>query len=279
MVEIPAGSFTMGDHLDEGYVGDGERPVHEVELAGFRCDATTVTNADFGRFVKATGHQTLAERDGYSAVFHLDVVDPHAVVGQPEATPWWRAVRGAQWRSPEGPGSSIANRPHHPVVHVSFADALAYCAWAGKRLPAEAEWEYAARGGLDGARMPWGAELEPDGEHRCNVWQGEFPEHNTAADGFTTTAPAKHYPPNGYGLYQTSGNVWEWCADWFDPGYYGVSPREDPRGPESGTARVMRGGSFLCHASYCHRYRVAARSASTPDSTASNLGFRCVADL
>lgn len=267
----------MGDAFDEGYPADGERPVHEVEINAFQLDATTVTNAEFGRFVKTTGYVTTAEQFGYSAVFHLTFTgDQSDIVGQPEATPWWYAVRDAQWRRPEGPGSDIAARSHHPVVHVSHDDTTAYAAWVGKRLPTEAEWEYAARGGLAGARFPWGDDLTPDGEHRCNIWQGDFPEHNTLEDGYLTTAPAKAFPPNGFGVLQSSGNVWEWCADWFDPGYYAVSPDHDPRGPETGANRVMRGGSFLCHHSYCHRYRVAARSSSPPDSTASNLGFRCV---
>ncbi len=273
---MPAGSFAMGDAFDEGYDGDGERPVHRVGLDAFHLDATTVTNAEFGRFVKATGHVTTAEQFGFSAVFHLAFAgDRSDIVGQPAATPWWYAVRGAQWRHPEGPGSDIASRSHHPVVHISHDDATAYAAWAGKRLPTEAEWEYAARGGLDGARFPWGDELTPDGMHRCNIWQGEFPEHNTLADGYLTTAPARAYPANGLGIFQSAGNVWEWCADWFDPGYYATSPEHDPQGPAAGSARVIRGGSYLCHHSYCHRYRVAARSSSPPDSTAANLGFRC----
>ena len=266
----------MGDAQGEGYVGDGERPVHEVTLQPFRIDITTVTNADFGRFVKATGYVTTAEEFGYSAVFHLAFTGERSdIVGRPEETPWWLGVRDAQWRRPEGPGSDISTRAHHPVVHVSYDDALAYCAWAGKRLPTEAEWEYAARGGLAGARFAWGDELVPDGEHRCNIWQGDFPDHNTLEDGYLTTAPAKAFAANGYGLFQSAGNVWEWCSDWFDPTYYASSPADDPAGPDQGITRVMRGGSFLCHDSYCHRYRVAARSSSTPDSTAANLGFRC----
>jgi len=276
MVEVPAGTYAMGDAFDEGYPADGERPVHDVRLDAFHLDATTVTNEQFARFVRATGHETTAERFGYSAVFHLTFAgDARDVLGRPPETPWWLGVRGATWRTPEGPGSSIGRRSHHPVVHVSHDDALAFAAWAGKRLPTEAEWEYAARGGLSGARFVWGDELEPGGEHRCNIWQGDFPEHNTEADGFLTTAPAKHYEPNGYGLLQMAGNVWEWCADWFSPGYYDVSATENPTGPADGTTRVMRGGSFLCHDSYCHRYRVSARSSSPPDATAANLGFRC----
>ena len=189
--------------------------------------------------------------------------------------PWWLAVRGADWRRPEGPGSDVAHRQNHPVVHVTWNDAQAYCAWAGKVLPTEAQWEFAARGGLAGARYPWGDELTPGGRWRCNIWQGRFPTANSEEDGYATTAPVKAFAANGYGLHQPSGNVWEWCQDWFAADYYARSPRVDPPGPGDGTARVMRGGSYLCHASYCHRYRVAARSSSTPDSASANVGFRC----
>ncbi|MFT4083582.1 MAG: formylglycine-generating enzyme family protein [Nocardioides sp.] len=284
LLDIPAGTFEMGDHTGEGYAADGERPVHRVTLPAYRIDAGCVTNADFARFVKATGYLTTAEREGFSAVFHLAFEgDASDILGRAEETPWWLGVRGACWRAPEGPGSGIGRRSHHPVVHVSHADALAYCAWAGTRLPTEAEWEYAARGGLAGRRLPWGDELRPDGEFRCHIWQGDFPTRASMADGFLTTAPARHFEPNGYGLYQSVGNVWEWCADWFAADYYTMVAESttvvDPRGPRSGVARVMRGGSYLCHDSYCHRYRVSARSSSLPDSTAANLGFRCVADV
>ena len=183
---------------------------------------------------------------------------------------------GAAWHSPEGPGSSIDGRLDHPVVHVSHNDALAYCAWAGGRLPTEAEWEFAARGGLDGQMFPWGQELTPAGEHRCNIWQGRFPEENTAEDGYRGTAPVTAYQPNGFGLYNTIGNAWEWCADWFHNRFHAhpAAPRVDPQGPPQGTARVMKGGSHLCHRSYCYRYRVGARSSSPPDSGSGNVGFR-----
>jgi formylglycine-generating enzyme required for sulfatase activity len=173
---------------------------------------------------------------------------------------WWRQVEGADWAHPEGPHSSLADRLDHPVIHVSWNDAQAFCRWTGTRLPTEAEWEYAARGGTSGCRFPWGDDLEPGGEHRMNVFQGTFPLENTVA--------------NGYGVFQMTGNAWEWTADWFDPAHYTRSARVDPAGPPHGAARVMRGGSYLCHASYCNRYRVDARSSNTPDSSTGNLGFR-----
>ncbi|MBM7515859.1 formylglycine-generating enzyme family protein [Nocardioides nitrophenolicus] len=277
---IPGGAAALGDHFGDGYAGDGEGPVHEVELSAFRLGTTTVTNAAFAAFVEATGHRTTAEAEGYSAVFHTDVAATVAdVLGYSPATPWWVGVRGADWRHPEGPRSGVDERADHPVVHVSHDDALAYARWAGRRLPTEAEWEYAARGGLAGRRYPWGDELMAGDSWQVNIFQGEFPATNTADDGWTTTAPVTAYQANGYGLHQMVGNVWEWCADWFDPAAYGTRERLDPRGPANGTVRVMRGGSFLCHDSYCNRYRVAARSAAPPDSTASNLGFRCAADV
>jgi formylglycine-generating enzyme required for sulfatase activity len=269
----------MGDPFDEGYAADGETPVHEVRLSAFRMDATAVTNAQFATFVKETGYVSGAEEFGVSAVFHLAFDgDRRDVLNQVPGAPWWLAVRGASWRHPEGPGSDIARRQNHPVVHVSWHDAHAYAAWAGKRLPTEAEWEYAARGGLTGRRFAWGDELTPRGRWMCNIWQGTFPTENTRDDGHLTTAPAKSFAPNGYGLSCMAGNVWEWCADWFAPDYYEHSPTDDPRGPDDGAQRVMRGGSYLCHDSYCHRYRVAARSSNTPESTSANTGFRCAGE-
>ncbi|MEJ2889613.1 formylglycine-generating enzyme family protein [Actinomycetospora aeridis] len=273
-VLLPAGTFAMGDHHGDGDPGDGERPVHRVTVSAFAMDATTVTNASFARFVKDTGYVTDAERWESSAVFHLAFVgDRSDVLTSVDGAPWWLAVRGASWRHPEGPGSGIGDRANHPVVHVSWHDATAYCAWAGKRLPTEAEWEYAARGGLEGARFPWGDEIGR--KWPLNIWQGRFPTENTREDGYLTTAPVKTYRPNGLGLWQAVGNVWEWCADRFAADWYARSPEHDPAGPDEGEARVMRGGSYLCHDSYCNRYRVAARTSNTPESSSGNLGFRC----
>ncbi len=277
--EIPAGSFAMGDSSGDRNPADGEVPVHEVALGAFQIDVTSVTNDDFARFVADTGYRTEAETFGFSAVFHLAIAAPATdIVGQPPGTPWWFGVRGADWAHPGGRDSSIEGLAEHPVVHVSYNDALAYCAWAGRRLPTEAEWEYAARGGLASKKYPWGDE-EPDasGTWRANIWQGDFPRTNTLDDGYLTTAPVRTFEPNGYGLWQCVGNVWEWCADWFDPGFYARSPATNPGGPSRGGARVLRGGSYLCHASYCNRYRNAARSQNTPDSSMGNAGFRTVA--
>lgn len=269
----------MGDAFDEGYPSDGETPVHEVDVPAFYLDATTVTNAQFSTFVKATGYVTDAEELGVSSVFRLAFGGrPSDVLHDIAGAPWWLAVRGASWRHPEGPGSDVSRRSNHPVVQVSWHDAQAYCAWAGKRLPTEAEWEFAARGGLERARYSWGDELVERGRWQCNIWQGDFPERNTLEDGYLTTAPVKAFRPNGYGISQMTGNVWEWCQDWFDPGYYAASPSVTPQGPSHGTHRTIRGGSYLCHESYCNRYRVSARSANTPDSATANMGFRCAND-
>lgn len=276
---IPAGTFTMGDSSGDANRGDGETPRHRVELAAFSIDATPVRNADFAAFVDATGYRTEAEVFGFSAVFHLALAAPESdIVGQPPGTPWWFGVRGADWAHPGGRLSDVDELADHPVVHVSWNDAQAYCTWAGRRLPTEAEWEYAARGGVADAKYPWGdAEPDADGTWRTNIWQGRFPVDNTLDDGFLTTAPVRTYAPNGYGLWQPVGNVWEWCADWFDPAYYAASPASAPTGPATGTARVLRGGSYLCHISYCNRYRNSARSQNTPDSSMGNAGFRTVA--
>jgi formylglycine-generating enzyme required for sulfatase activity len=276
---VPGQVFVMGDRHDDGWFADGETPNHAVRLSPYSVDATTVTNADFAHFVDATGHVTEAERFGYSAVFHLALAAPESdVVGRPSQTPWWLGVSGADWRHPGGRLSDLDGLDDHPVVHVSWNDAAAFCTWAGRALPTEAQWEAASRGGADGARFPWGDTLlGDDGRWRCNIWQGPFPHANDLDDGWLTTAPVRTYEPNTYGLWQTVGNVWEWCADWFSPRTYDGSPRVDPKGPPLGTHRVMRGGSYLCHDSYCNRYRNAARSSNTPDSSSGNTGFRTVA--
>lgn len=275
---IPGGLFQMGDAFGEGYSKDGESPVHKVHLNGFRIDATAVTNRQFAAFIDSTNYRTEAELYGSSAVFHLlSTATPKDILGDATGAPWWLNVRGADWAHPTGPDSNWQDLPNHPVVHVSYNDALAYCRWAGRRLPTEAEWEYAARGGPEGKRYPWGNDLTPNGEHRCNIWQGTFPNTNTGDDGHLGTAPVRTFPPNGYGLYEMAGNVWEWCHDWFLPKYYRNSPTDNPQGPTIGAGRVMRGGSYLCHDSYCNRYRVAARTSNTPDSTSGNCGFRTVA--
>ncbi len=291
-VPIPGGTFTMGDGFGEGYPADGEAPAHLVTLAPYLLDATAVTNAQFATFVKDTGHVTEAERIGLSAVFHAAVAaGPGDVLGSATGTPWWLVVKGADWRHPAGPRSDGGDLANHPVVHVTFRDARAYCRWAGKRLPTEAEWEYAARGGLEGARFPWGDELTPRGRWQCNIWQGRFPDRNTLDDGHLTTAPVRSFRANGHGLFNMAGNVWEWCQDRFSPTTYadraGAGPVVDPVAPGSedpgpgaggGIARVIRGGSYLCHDSYCHRYRVAARSSNTAESASANIGFRCAND-
>lgn len=288
-VRIPAGTFWMGDSHGDGYAADGERPVHEVRLSAHLIDAKAVTNAQFAAFVKATAYVTEAERDGVSAVFHLAVdAAPADILQGAAGVPWWLAVRGADWRHPAGPRSDIADLQNHPVVHVSWRDAQAYCRWAGKRLPTEAEWEHAARGGLDRARYPWGDELGSGGRWRCNIWQGEFPRRNTLEDGYLTTAPVTAFQPNAHGLFNTVGNVWEWCQDAFRATEYaeraGATPVVDPVAAEPAdvddaqVSRVMRGGSYLCHDSYCNRYRVAARSSNTAESSSGNIGFRCAND-
>src|SRR5918998_1283590 len=238
-VHVPAGQFAMGDSRGDGNRADGETPVHNVELPPFDIDATTVT-----------------------------VADDADIMGRPAETPWWLGVRGADWRHPEGPLSDVAGRLNHPVVHVSWNDSQAYCAWADRRLPTEAEWERASRGGREHARYPWGDELlTADGEWRCNIWQGSFPGVNTGDDGWITTAPVRTYQPNDFGLWQSVGNVWEWCADAFNPNaHHYAATRQRTPSPHARAPRVLRGGSYLCHDSYCNRYRNSARSQNTADS-------------
>jgi formylglycine-generating enzyme required for sulfatase activity len=268
----------MGDDSVWAYPNDGEGPPHDVTLDAFRIDRFTVSNDAFAKFVDATGWITDAEHFGWSFVFAGllpdTFPDTRAVVG----AEWWRQVHGADWRHPEGPRSDVDGRGDHPVVHVSWRDAVAYCRWTGTRLPSEAEWERAARGDRVGTAFPWGDDLEPGGEHRMNVFQGNFPAHDIGADGFVSTAPVDAFPPNGFGLHNATGNVWEWCDDWLDLSAYGRGETTNPRGPTTGERRVQRGGSYLCHLSYCRRYRVSARFGSEPSSSAGHTGFRVAAD-
>lgn len=270
-IDLRGGVFTMGTDDAEANPGDGEGPPHAVTVGHFAIAATTVTNEQFASFANHTGYCTVAEDCGWSYVYR-GFISPQAqqsVLGQPAGAPWWAGVAWADWRRPEGPGSSSQNRPQHPVVHISHLDATAYCRWLGARLPTEVEWEYAARGGLAGARYPWGDRLQPAGtrQHMCNIWQGTFPRLNTAEDGWVGTCPVRTFAPNGFGLYNMVGNVWEWTS-----GAWVIAPdKADDR-------FAMRGGSYMCHDSYCNRYRVAARTANTADSSAGNIGFRIVFD-
>lgn len=285
MVRLDGGSFLMGTNSDEGFSEDGEGPVREVVIDPFFINKYAVTTAEFLEFVRETGYTTDAETYGWSFVFEdfVNKNDQKRIIQNVNAAPWWVAVEGANWFQPNGPSITVLDERDllkHPVTHVSWNDAQAYANWAGKRLPTEAEWEYAARGGFEQLRFPWGDELRPDGKHRCNIWQGNFPEHNREEDGYLQTAPVNEFEPNSYGLYNVAGNVWEWCTDWFSPDYHTTDDyeRTNPTGPHEGSERVMRGGSYLCHHSYCNRYRVAARSKNTPDSSTGNIGFRCVVD-
>jgi formylglycine-generating enzyme required for sulfatase activity len=279
MIALPGGTFLMGTDYGLGFPADGEGPVRPVSVSAFAIDTYPVTNAEFAKFVAATGYRTEAEVFAWSFVFWAHIAEERfeeLVEDTVAQAPWWCKVPGATWEHPEGPASDVKGRQDHPVVHVSWNDAAAYAAWAGKQLPTEAQWEYAARGGLEQKLYPWGDELMPDGKHRCNIWQGQFPVEDKADDGFAGSCPVDAFAPNGYGLYSVTGNVWEWCADWFHTKFAAEPVAHDPAGPECGEAKGMKGGSFLCHASYCNRYRVAARTCNTPDSAASNIGFRCV---
>jgi formylglycine-generating enzyme required for sulfatase activity len=283
MVRLDGGRFLMGSESPEAFPGDGEGPVRQVLLDPFYISKFPVTNAQFAEFISRTGYITDAQRWGWSFVFRNHVPEPQRGPALP-ATPWWVRVDNANWLYPEGPSPEGANqpaaeRPHHPTVQVSWNDAQAYCDWAGVRLPTEAEWEFAARGGLEQKIYPWGDELMPDGRHMCNIWQGTFPDLDLAEDGFSSPAPVNSFEPNGYGLYTVAGNVWEWCADYFDAQWHQTASPVNPVGPASGTTRVMRGGSYLCNKSYCFRYRNAARTANTPDSATGNIGFRVARDL
>jgi len=254
---IQGGSFTMGNH--DGFPYEG--PAHQVTVPSFWMDAHEITVAEFAEFVKAAGCKTDAEKFGWSEVFD-------AKAGE------WLKADGADWKHPDGLKSTA--KPDEPVTQVSWNDAVAYATWAKKRLPTEAEWEYAARGGLMGRKYSWGDDLQPNGKCVANWWQGVFPEKNLCEDGYIGRAPVGKFPPNGYDLHDMAGNVWEWCADWFGENYYRQSPSDNPKGPAEGMERVIRGGSWLCSENYCTGYRVAARSHATPDSGMNNLGFRCV---
>jgi formylglycine-generating enzyme required for sulfatase activity len=308
MVWIPGGEFTMGTDSELGWAD--EKPAHRVRVDGFWMDKTDVTNAQFRKFVEATGYVTTAEKPpdideilrqlppdtprppkenqvAGSLVF-VPTKGPVRVTGPNVHRQWWKWTPGANWRHPEGPGSNIKGKDNHPVVHVSWYDAVAYAQWAGKRLPTEAEWEFAARGGLDNKPYVWGDDKPTDTNIYANIWQGKFPYKNTAADGYVRTSPVKTFPPNGYGLYDMAGNVWQWCSDWYQIDLYryrlgqevignptGPEKSFDPRQPYS-PLRVQKGGSFLCNDSYCTRYRPSARHGCTPDTGMSHMGFRCV---
>ncbi|UCZ52487.1 formylglycine-generating enzyme family protein [Bacillus shivajii] len=270
--EIPGGIAYLGTNTIVGYEADIETPQYKKAIASYLIDQYAVTNRDFKRFIDDTGYKTDAERFGWSFVFHLFISekDKHNVLQVVENTPWWCVVEGATWKHPMGPDSSIEEMMDHPVVHVSLNDANAYCEWAGTRLPTELEWEHAARGGTIDTIHPWGDELMIDGEHQCNTWQGKFPLTNTEEDGYLATASVDSYKPNAYGLYNMIGNVWEWCSDSFCSEIKGYSKQEDPG------FKVLKGGSYLCHHSYCNRYRIAARIGNTKDSSTGNIGFRVI---
>ena len=300
MIWIPGGAFRMGS--DRHYVE--EAPAHRVIMDGFWMDATPVTNRQFAAFVEATGHVTVAERkpdprDYPGALPHM--LRAGSLVFSPTPRPvsledwsqWWSFRFGADWRHPLGPDSSIRGLDDHPVVHVAYPDALAYARWAGKSLPTEAQWEYAARGGLEGAEFAWGDELTPNGRHMANTWQGAFPFENTAEDGYERTSPVGRYPANGYGIFDMIGNVWEWTCDWYEPRHPDEALKAccTPRNPRGGRQersydplqpsvriprKVLKGGSHLCAPSYCRRYRPAARHPEPIDTSAGHVGFRCV---
>ena len=258
---------------------DGEGPSRSIKVGAFAIDPFAVTNEWFAAFVAQMGYRTEAERFGWSAVFRSALADPSCLLPSAAGATWWRKLAGASWRQPEGSGSSIADRVNHPVVHVSWSDARDFAQWAGARLPSEAEWEYAARGGLPNARFPWG-NREPDDDRffPCNIWQGEFPHRNSGADGFAALAPVNAFAPNGFGLYNMVGNTWEWCFDAFRIRSAGRDARARNAAAGAVGERVIKGGSFLCHRSYCYRYRIAARSGVSRDSTTAHLGFRVVFD-
>ncbi len=288
MVRLDGSAFLMGSENDDIWKEDGEAPVREVTVKPFYLDACAVTNEQFAAFIDATGYVTEAESFGWSFVFHTHLprkfVEKLRKTQAVQGLEWWLAVPGAKWDRPYGQRSDLKGRMQHPAVHVSWNDAMAYAKWAGKRLPTEAEWEFAARGGREQNVFPWGDQLTPRGRFMCNTWQGRFPLEDSADDGFAGTCPVDAFKPNAYGLYNTNGNVWEWCADWFSPDWHTRAHddpsvvRADPVGPPTGTHKMQKGGSYLCHVSYCNRYRTAARTGNTPDSSTTNNGFRCARD-
>jgi formylglycine-generating enzyme required for sulfatase activity len=282
---IPAGAFSMGAIASDSFAYEDEFPAHVVHVDSFWMDAAEVTNRQFEEFVKATGYLTTAERVNPKG--SLVFVPQKSKRGELQ---WWKFVEGASWKHPFGAGSNIDTMAHYPVTHVSWFDAMAYASWAGKRLPTEAEWEYAARAGKAGSLYPWGNE-NPEHALTANVFQGSFPDENKAKDGFAYTAPVQHYPTSGYGLFDISGNVWEWCADKYHSLYYTYCKENNitvnPQGPERSydpenryeTLYTIRGGSFLCNQSYCTGYRVSARNKTSPSTSLLNVGFRCVRDV
>lgn len=295
MAWIPPGTFKMGEASEKAF--QDAKDIHPVELDGFWMDKTEVTNEQFAKFVKETKYVTVAEQKpdakDFPGVPEDKLVPFSGVFTKPKKgeevrgeLDWWRAVPGACWNHPEGPDSSLKGREKHPVIHICFLDAEAYAKWAGKRLPTEAEWEYAARGGLEGKRYVWGDKLTVGGKWQCNIWQGKFPFENEKQDGHDGTAPVASYPANGYGLHDMAGNVWEWCSDWYRPDYYKNSPKKNPQGPEDShdpnepgaKKRVQRGGSFLCSDGFCIRYLPGGRGKGEIKSAASHIGFRCVKD-
>ncbi|KAH9518951.1 Formylglycine-proteinrating enzyme [Bulinus truncatus] len=280
MLYIPGGTFTMGTN-EPVFIADGEMPARQVTLDAFYFDKYEVSNAEFGRFVEDQKYITEAEKFGNSFVMELYISEEtkQKITQMVAAAPWWLPVEGANWQHPEGPDSNITYRMDHPVSHVSWNDALAYCKWAGKRLPTEAEFEYACKGGKSDRLFPWGNNLNPKGEHWMNIWQGNFPNINSGDDGFVGSCPVTAFPAqNKFGLKNIIGNVWEWTQDWWEVKH---TPEEktNPKGPSTGTDKVKKGGSYMCHKSYCYRYRCVARSQNTPDSSAANLGFRCASNV
>lgn len=278
MVQIPGGEYTMGVK-DPIFVADGEGPARQVYVDSFYLDVYEVSNLEFEVFVKATGFETEAEKFGDSFVLERELSEDtkSTIENAVAAAPWWVPVKGADWRHPEGPDTTLKGRESHPVVHVSWNDAVAYCKWVEKRLPTEAEWERACRSGKKERLFPWGNNYTPKNIYRANTWQGTFPDEDTAEDGCRGRCPVESFPTSEYGLHNIVGNVWEWTQDWWETRHT-IELKNNPKGPSSGDDKVKKGGSYMCTKEYCYRYRCAARSQNTPDSSAGNLGFRCAAD-